>query len=86
MTAAATSVVIPGLQQQRENRSSGPEQLHKHGLGNNRGCIGLWMNDIDLHMISLLGKGCSELGMTMQHAVFGCVNTLLQTRRNTGGH
>ncbi len=84
MTVAATSVVIPRPQQQREKRSSDPEQLHKHELGNNRGCIGLWMSDLDLHIISLLGKVYSALGMTTQHTVFGCVATLLQTRRDTG--
>eukprot|EP01084_Bolivina_argentea_P179448 310086_1 len=45
----------------------------------------LWMivTVFDLHIISLLGKVYSALGMTTQYAVFVCVATLLLSRRDT---
>ncbi len=44
----------------------------------------LWMSVLDSHIIPLLGKVYSALGMTTQHTVFGCVATLLLTSRDTG--
>ncbi len=86
MTVAAASLVIPSLSSNEKSGSEIPRYCTNMCWGIIVVAFVLWMivTVLDLHIVSLLIKVYSALGMATQHTVFGCVAALLLTRRDTG--